>query len=85
MATGMLQSMKSTTHRLGAAERALRTVSPLATLDRGYAIVTDASGRVLVDSSKTSKGAQIQARLAKGSIAAVVRGINSADKGESRD
>lgn len=85
LATSMTQSMKSATHRLGIAERGLRTVSPLATLDRGYAIVTDAKGQVLVDSSKTSEGLQIHARLAKGSIAAVVSSISKQGKGESRD
>lgn len=82
MATSMLQSMKSTTHRLGVAERALRTVSPLATLDRGYAIVTDANGKVLLDSANTSRGAPIHARLSKGSVSAIV---DKVDRGESHD
>ncbi|MGH8308010.1 MAG: exodeoxyribonuclease VII large subunit, partial [Gammaproteobacteria bacterium] len=42
------QYLKGLDNRLGLAARALDTVSPLATLNRGYAIVTDAgSGKVI--------------------------------------
>ena len=59
--------------RLRLAERALQSVSPLATLTRGYAIVTDAeSGRVLMDAAKVAPGTVIRARLAHGSLHATV-------------
>jgi exodeoxyribonuclease VII large subunit len=46
-------------------------VSPLATLGRGYAIVSDAdSGKVLTDAS--AAGERIEARLAKGRFRATV-------------
>jgi exodeoxyribonuclease VII large subunit len=55
------------------AVRALESVSPLATLDRGYAIVSDAaSGRVLSDASKVTKGMTIEARLSSGGLEATV-------------
>jgi hypothetical protein len=51
--------------------RALNAVSPLATLERGYAIVTHArSGHALLDSKQLSTGDKIEARLATGSFAA---------------
>jgi exodeoxyribonuclease VII large subunit len=60
-------------HRLQLAVRALESVSPLATLDRGYAIVSDAaSGRVLSDASKVTKGMTIEARLSSGGLEATV-------------
>jgi exodeoxyribonuclease VII large subunit len=52
--------------RLELAARALHTVSPLATLDRGYAIVTAADGQVLHDSAVLRPGDRITARLARG-------------------
>ena len=59
--------------RLKVAARALDSVSPLATLDRGYAIVTDRkSGQVLTDASRASVGSQIRARLATGRLEATV-------------
>lgn len=59
--------------RLRGAERALSSVSPLATLERGYAIVTDpATGRVLRDAGHISAGAPVTARLARGRIHATV-------------
>ncbi len=59
--------------RLRLAKRALDSVSPLATLERGYAIVTDKdSGRVLTDAAAVDPGSTIEARLARGRIAATV-------------
>jgi exodeoxyribonuclease VII large subunit len=58
--------------RLELAARALNAVSPLGTLDRGYAIVTDAGGRVLRDAIAARPGARIVARLAHGRLDAEV-------------
>jgi len=58
--------------RLELAARALHTVSPLATLERGYAIVTDAGGAVLLESTALQRGDRITARLARGRIEAEV-------------
>ena len=61
------------TQRLRLAARALDSVSPLATLERGYSIVTDArTGRVLTDAADVAPGAEIEARLASGSLEATV-------------
>jgi exodeoxyribonuclease VII large subunit len=55
------------------AERSLRSLSPLATLERGYAIVTQmATGSVLTESAKVTPGDSIGVRLARGSLAAKV-------------
>lgn len=63
-------------HRLALAMRGLHSVSPLATLDRGYAIVEDPStGRVLLRASDASVGDDIRARLAKGELVATVQTI----------
>jgi exodeoxyribonuclease VII large subunit len=59
-------------HRLALAQRALNTVSPLATLSRGFAIVTRADGSVLTDTSAIAPGDEICALLARGSLSAQV-------------
>jgi exodeoxyribonuclease VII large subunit len=60
-------------HRLQLAMRGLHAVSPLATLERGYAIVEDAvSGKVLTRAADTEIGNEIRARLAEGTIVATV-------------
>jgi len=64
--------------RLELAARALHTVSPLATLDRGYAIVTDAAGKVVQDAASLRPGTRIAARLARGRIEAEVLTVDSA-------
>jgi exodeoxyribonuclease VII large subunit len=59
--------------RLHAALRALHATSPLATLGRGYAIVTrKADGAVLYDAAAAPPGTEIEARLARGTLAARV-------------
>ena len=52
--------------------RTLNAVSPLATLERGYAIVSDADGRILRDAAAAPPGTLIEARLEQGSLRARV-------------
>lgn len=54
------------------AARTLHAVSPLATLERGYAIVLDEAGRVVSDAAAVAPGAAIEARLARGALRATV-------------
>lgn len=62
-------------HRLGLAIRTLNTVSPLATLGRGFALVKRVSdGAVVTDSSSVAVGDEIEARLANGTLKARVTG-----------
>jgi exodeoxyribonuclease VII large subunit len=51
---------------------ALESLSPLAVLERGYALVFDASGKLLKDAGSTEVGQEISARLARGEIVARV-------------
>jgi exodeoxyribonuclease VII large subunit len=50
----------------------LRQLSPVAILDRGYAIVTTAEGAIVKDASAAPPGSTIHARLARGRIEAEV-------------
>ncbi len=61
--------------RIDLAARALHAVSPLATLERGFAIVSQAGSGALVRSSEeVNVGADIEARLASGVLMARVTG-----------
>jgi exodeoxyribonuclease VII large subunit len=51
---------------------ALESLSPLAILDRGYALVFDSEGKLLKDARKLKLGDEISARLAHGEIKAAV-------------
>ena len=53
-------------------QTALESLSPLAILDRGYALVFDANGKLLKDPAAVSVGDDISARLAHGEIHASV-------------
>ena len=59
--------------------RALETLSPLAILDRGYALVFDASGQLVKDAAQVKPGDEIKARVARGEILATVKN-NAAKK-----
>ncbi len=51
-----------------ASAHALDVVSPLATLGRGYAIVSDAERHILRRATDTRAGAEVEARLAEGRL-----------------
>ena len=54
-------------------DTALQALSPLGILERGYALVFDASGKLLKDAAKVKAGDEISARLAKGTVRATVK------------
>ncbi|HXI78394.1 MAG TPA: exodeoxyribonuclease VII large subunit [Steroidobacteraceae bacterium] len=56
--------------------RTLNAVSPLATLDRGYAIVSAEGGEILRNAADAKPGTLIDARLAHGKIRARVEGAS---------
>jgi exodeoxyribonuclease VII large subunit len=59
--------------RLAVACKSLDTISPLATLERGYAIVTkQADQQVLHEAASVKAGEQIEARLARGRLLCTV-------------
>ncbi len=53
-------------------DTALQALSPLAILERGYALVFDAHGNLLKDARRSKIGDQISARLAHGEIQASI-------------
>lgn len=86
--TAMRQGLDSRTSALASAFRtlllrrrsllerlagSLAALSPVAILDRGYALVFDASGKLLKDAGKVKPGDEISARLARGEITATVK------------
>jgi len=70
--------------RLRLAHRTLESVSPLATLDRGYAIVSDSlTGAILTDAAIVHPGADIEAQLASGTLRATVQETQPGETDES--
>jgi len=59
--------------RLERMGRALETLSPLAILERGYALVFDNSGTLVKDAEQVKAGEEISARVARGEIRATVK------------
>jgi exodeoxyribonuclease VII large subunit len=76
------QLQSATRHRLQQAgehlahlARMLDSLSPLQTLQRGYAIVTDAEGKPIRDAATASPGDEVEARLARGRLGLTVRSV----------
>ena len=67
-----LRSVAEGHRRLERASTRLEALSPLRVLERGYALVYDAQGRLLRSADAAREGERVVAQLAKGRIAATV-------------
>jgi exodeoxyribonuclease VII large subunit len=59
--------------RLEQMEARLQGLSPLNILERGYALVFDAQGKLVKDAAQVQRGDEIRVRVAKGEIDATVK------------
>ena len=71
---GLRRSLDSRREKLLPLVRTLNAVSPLATLERGYAIVSVDGGGILRNAADARPGTLIEARLAQGRLRARVEG-----------
>jgi exodeoxyribonuclease VII large subunit len=74
-ATAVLESMQG--QRLAALDARLRALDPQHVLARGYAWLSDTSGRPVLGVADLAVGAPLQARLADGTARVVVTGVES--------
>jgi exodeoxyribonuclease VII large subunit len=66
----LLLQYKVRAERMGSA---LEILSPLAILERGYALVFDSTGHLVKDAAQVKAGQEISARVARGEIRATVK------------
>jgi len=67
--------------KLDRASARLEALSPLAVLNRGYALVYGADGKLLRDVAEVRPGETIRARLAKDSLTAEVKSVDAVTAG----
>lgn len=79
LATAVRSLVGKAAYRLALAGRGLDSVSPLATLGRGYAIVKDSAGKVVRDAKTVTAGDDIEAKLAHGRLLATVNEVQDED------
>lgn len=82
---GIRHDLERRHQRLASAGRALDTMSPLATLSRGYAIVSDAQGRILRRARDTAPGDTVEARLAAGRLSCLVKAVHDDEDSTDAD
>jgi exodeoxyribonuclease VII large subunit len=73
LAAVMRNAMLQGWGRLDAFHGQLEALSPVAILDRGYALVFDATGQLLKNANQLTAGDEIRARLSRGEIEATVK------------
>ena len=66
--------LKSNQQRLQSATQRLQAYSPLAVLERGFAIVTNSEGAIVRDSSQVADGDELDIQLARGRLRAKKEG-----------
>jgi exodeoxyribonuclease VII large subunit len=69
--------IESSAARLGAFDARLHSLSPLAVLDRGYALVLSADGALIRSTAQIGSGDQLTTRLADGSFTSRVETISA--------
>src|SRR5881409_1826903 len=77
MVAAMRTSLLRSQSRLDQLASQLQALSPVAILERGYALVFDSRGNLLKNAEQVRTGDEISARLAKGSVTATVKKISS--------
>jgi len=73
------RGMQTRVQELAAVSGRLHSLSPLATLERGYAIVSDATGKLVVSAAAVKPGEELETRLADGRIRSKVLSVDLAD------
>jgi exodeoxyribonuclease VII large subunit len=73
LAAAMRNQLLQNKVRIERMGRALEALSPLAILERGYALVFDGSGQLVKDAAQVNIGDDISARVARGEIRATVK------------
>ena len=74
-----LTTIATRTTRLDHASVRLHALSPLAVLNRGYALVYAANGQLLRNAAQAQPGDPIRARLSQGSLTAEVKSVRPTD------
>ncbi len=82
LAAGMRNLLLQYKVRAERMSRALEMLSPLAILERGYALVFDATGQLVKDAAKVKAGEEISARVARGEIRATVKRGTDVSRGK---
>ena len=73
LSAAIARRLADDTRHLRSLARSLETVSPLATVARGYAIVQHEDGRVVRSTTQAAPGDRVEARLADGTLKLTVR------------
>ncbi|HUB50729.1 MAG TPA: exodeoxyribonuclease VII large subunit [Terracidiphilus sp.] len=85
LARALERQIQASSARLGALDARLHSLSPLAVLDRGYALVVGMDGSLIRSASQLQSGDAITTRLADGSFSSRVTEIASTNSKSQED
>jgi exodeoxyribonuclease VII large subunit len=72
------RSLEARRAQLGQLGAGMAALSPLAVLDRGFAVVVRENGDIVRDASRVSPGEHLKIQLAKGSLGVIAQGTEGA-------
>jgi exodeoxyribonuclease VII large subunit len=72
--------LQTKSQKLQHLSRALNAISPLATLDRGYAIVKNRDNHIIRNRNQVTPGERIYAQIQDGSLECIIENIRDAEK-----
>ena len=75
-----MRNLQDWKKRLDYLSRSLKTVGPLATLERGYAIVTDEDDNIVRRADQLRENEEIKTRFSKGSVRSTVKQVAPDDE-----
>jgi exodeoxyribonuclease VII large subunit len=73
------RTLDASRSRVGALDARLRALSPLAVLDRGYALVLNEQGSVVRSAEQLTPGERVRTRLAQGAFASIVESTRTSE------
>ena len=76
----LIRSLQAWKKQLDFLSHSLETISPFATLDRGYAIVTDEQKNIIRKAEQLQENAVITTKFSKGNVRSTVNRINQDDE-----
>ena len=76
LTAAMQHQLQQAGQRLGHLAGMLDSLSPLGTLERGYAIISDGDGKVVSDAAEVAVGDEVEARLARGRLGLTVSSVD---------
>ena len=77
LVNAMSERSETLRNRISLASAIIKAASPLSAMERGFSVVTDSKGKVLLNAANVKQGEQINIKPLKGKISAIVESMEA--------